>query len=329
MDFRFVDATRAEQQWALELVLRQVAESDTESAVQAQELLASARTGQVSLKGLFIGTSDAECIGAGLAILQSDGTAHVWPPAVVNSETRTAAENLAIQKSLATFCLTWLTRSGARLAQCMTPIDRVDLHFILQSVGFEPLTQLDCMRHELIDIPNIPLSDDCECTEYSDEIAGRFETVMQQTHAESQDCQGLQGRRTAAETLAAHRLAGAFDPALWQLCQVLGEDMGIMLCADHREQHIWELLYLGIIPKFRNQGFGLALVSDMLWQAQISGAESVVVAVDASNVAAKSLYESCGFQSQFLKQIHIWTNTIATSLDSTACAQAKSLDGTF
>ncbi|MDB5387783.1 MAG: hypothetical protein JWM11_3429, partial [Planctomycetaceae bacterium] len=219
--------------------------------------------------------------------------------------------------------------SNARLAQCVTPIESRQCHELLETVGFEALTQLLCLQHLLVDIPHAPLPDDCEFTLYSEETADRFELVMRETYASSQDCQGLQGRRTAAECLASHRLAGSFDPALWQLFHVLGEDMGIVLCADHRDQQVWELLYLGVTPKFRKQGFGIALVSDALWSARISGAEGVLVAVDASNIAAKSLYETCGFEERFLKQIHVWTNSQYAGSDSTACAQVGSLDGMF
>jgi hypothetical protein len=71
----------------------------------------------------------------------------------------------------------------------------------------------------------------------------------------------------------------------------------------------------------------VTLVSDALWNARVSGAEVVCVAVDASNFAAKSVYEMCGFQERFRKQIHIWTNAPIKDSDSTGCAHAKLLDG--
>jgi GNAT superfamily N-acetyltransferase len=329
MDWTITPATAAERRGALELVLRAVADSVSEANGQADDLMESCEQGETSLEGLFVARQDSEIVGVGLVILQADGTAHVWPPAVSDIHSCDPATAEAIRHRIGEFCVNWLSRSRARLAQCVTPVDRVDCHQFLQSIGFESLTELLCLQHQLVDIPHAPFPDDCETTGYSEDLAGRFESVMRETYASSQDCQGLQGRRTAAECLAAHRLSGSYDPALWQIFHVGGEDMGIMLCADHRDQRTWELLYLGVTPKFRKQGFGMALVSDALWHARVSGVETALVAVDASNIAAKSLYEMCGFQERFRKQIHIWTNGLEANSESTGCAQAKSLDDTF
>jgi GNAT superfamily N-acetyltransferase len=320
-----VTITRAnvtEQRAALEIVLRSVSDSDLEAAAQAEDLLESCAQNELSLDGLCIGKSGDGTIVVGLVILQADGTAHVWPPALSKPSSNGSIHAQHVLQQVAVYCLDWIKQSKAILAQCVTPIQRRDCHELLQSVGFEPLTELLCMEHTLQDIPHAPLPDDCEATSYTESDAPRFEAVMRAANAVSQDCKALQGRRTAAECLAAHRMASSFDCELWQLYHVSGEDMGIVLCANHGNQRMWELLYLGVVPKFRNQGFGIALVSDALSMAQVSGAEAVCVAVDASNFAAKSVYEMCGFQERFRKQIHIWTNAPVRDLDSTGCAHA-------
>jgi len=328
MDWTINSATATECQTALEWILNQANDSDSDSSHQARDLLAACRKNRISLDGLLIARRQSQVVGAVLGLLQPDGSAHVWPPAVVHVDLQNLELINEVRRRLAESLVEWLRQSGARLAQCLSPIDRVEAHLVLTSVGFEALTGLACWRHPLIDIPHAILPDDCESTPYSEESAERFEAVMTKTYAASQDCQGLQGRRTATECLSAHRLAGSFDSDLWQIFQIDDEDAGIMLSANHRDQHVWELLYLGVIPKYRRQGLGLALVSDLLWNAKISGAEAVLVAVDDSNVAAKSLYEMCGFQAEVSKQIHIWTNATIRDTDSTACAQPDSLDRT-
>ena len=213
-----------------------------------------------------------------------------------------------------------------KLAQSLTARDDRPTHVLLESVGFRPLTSLACWKHELVDIPHAPLPDECDVTTYSEELAPRFEALMRVTMEQSADCVGLQGQRSAAECLSAHRHASQFDPTLWQIFHIENEDVGLLLCADHRDQRMWELLYVGVAPKFRKQGLGLSMVSDMLTSAQISGADAVLVAVDDSNSAAKSLYEACGFHAGFQKQIHVWTNVTSSDVESTACAQPQSLD---
>ncbi len=56
-----------------------------------------------------------------------------------------------------------------------------------------------------------------------------------------------------------------------------------------------EILTLAVDPLAQRQGTGQRLVSAFVAQARAKGAESVFLEVAASNVAARALYEKCGF----------------------------------
>ncbi|MGZ4789691.1 MAG: ribosomal protein S18-alanine N-acetyltransferase [Terriglobales bacterium] len=58
----------------------------------------------------------------------------------------------------------------------------------------------------------------------------------------------------------------------------------------------WELENLAVAPGHRRQGVGQQLVSALIREAESNGARSISLEVRESNAAAKSLYESCGFQ---------------------------------
>jgi ribosomal protein S18 acetylase RimI-like enzyme len=55
------------------------------------------------------------------------------------------------------------------------------------------------------------------------------------------------------------------------------------------------LVYLGVIPAARGHGYGLALTRHALWLARQFRRQRVVLAVDAANAPAISVYEAAGF----------------------------------
>ena len=56
-----------------------------------------------------------------------------------------------------------------------------------------------------------------------------------------------------------------------------------------------EILTLAVAPACRRQGVGRALLADLFERAWRCGARSVGLEVAADNMAARLLYESCGF----------------------------------
>lgn len=290
--------TAAEIRTALELLLGRIPSDDL--AAQVDSLLASASRGEVSLAGLQVARQQGKIVGAVLAVCQPDGTAHVWPPGVAADAP--SDTGLALTKA----CRDWVDHSPATIAQCLTQLEDHAAHRLLEQAGFEHLTDLACWQHHLDEVPHAPLPDGCEALEFSLENAAQFEHVMEQTYDGSQDCPALHGRRTARDSLAAHQLAADAKSRLWKLYRCDDDDVGVVLCADHRDQRMWELLYMGVVAKFRQQGFGLAMLCEALLDAQEAGAEGLFLAADDANEAAANLYEACGFSIGFRQRIHVW-----------------------
>lgn len=269
-------------------------------ALQVDALLTAAHSGEVSLEGLRVARINGQIVGAVMAVCQPDGTAHVWPPTLDFHAPRET------DVALATACRDWVAQSGATIAQCLTALDDHATQQLLERVGFERLTELACWQHELVDIPHAPLPEHCEVIQYSPETVDAFERVIEQTYAGSQDCLALRGRRSAKDCLAAHQLAADAETRLWQLYRCGSQDVGIVLCADHRDQRMWELLYLGVVNNYRQQGFGLAMLCEALWNARDAEAEGLYLAADVANIAAANLYTACGFSVSYRQQIHVW-----------------------
>lgn len=272
----------------------------TDIIEQRESFLAAADRGEVSLDGLRVARVSGQIVGAVLAVCQPDGTAHVWPPRL------TANAPPETGPALAQACCQWIEGSGVSMAQCLTRLDDHAAHQLLEHLGFEGLADLVCWQHDLEDIPVAIWPEACETVGFSQLTDEHFERVIQQTYAGSQDCPRLHGRRSARDSLTAHQLAANDDSTHWRLYRRGAEDVGVVLCVDPPDQRMWELLYMGVVPKFRQRGFSLAMLCETLLQARNAGAQGVFLAADAANDAAANLYVACGFLEDFRQRIHVW-----------------------
>ncbi|NNF58371.1 MAG: GNAT family N-acetyltransferase [Rhodothermaceae bacterium] len=86
-----------------------------------------------------------------------------------------------------------------------------------------------------------------------------------------------------------------------------------------RTQHKATLFGMAVLPQFRGQGIGRALVKAVLEDAQATpGTRIVQLTVTESNAPARRLYESCGFVAfgtepfalkigeRFVSKVHMW-----------------------
>jgi ribosomal-protein-alanine acetyltransferase len=60
----------------------------------------------------------------------------------------------------------------------------------------------------------------------------------------------------------------------------------------------WEIENVVVAPEKRNGGVGIKIIREVLSQARIAGATSVLLEVRKSNLAARRLYEKLGFSQQ-------------------------------
>lgn len=132
-------------------------------------------------------------------------------------------------------------------------------------------------------------------TAYSEREPGRLERVVEQTYVGTLDCPGLDGVRPLAEVLQGYRAQGTYRPEHWYLAQAQGQDVGVLILAEHPGLGNWELVYMGITADARGRGFGARIVEFAIDVAARHHAERLVLAVDAANEPALRVYHQLGF----------------------------------
>ncbi len=186
-------------------------------------------------------------------------------------------------------------RYGIRLLQALLPTDAGPAAESLGLAGFEHLADLLYLVSSAQAFPTAAPVEPLQYEAYSLAAAQRFGAVIERTYQDTLDCPQLDGIRTIDEVLEGYQAVGRFSPELWMLVQRDGRDVGCLLLADHPEQRIWELVYMGIVPEARGVGLGLTLARQAQWRAKRAGAERLVLAVDAANAPALRMYSAAGF----------------------------------
>jgi ribosomal-protein-alanine N-acetyltransferase len=69
----------------------------------------------------------------------------------------------------------------------------------------------------------------------------------------------------------------------------------------------WELENIAVAPGHRQRGVGGQLISALICEAKHDGAKQIFLEVRESNIAAKLLYERCGFQ-QYGRRKNYYSN---------------------
>ena len=294
-----IAARHHRQQTALSLLFSQCREE--ERAAHCSELLAADRRGEISLDGLLLAEIDGKPAGALLYILQTDGTAFVWPPAVA---TGTATEPVA--DALFSAARQQMEISDALLGQCIVEPDDCALGDALIRNEFRHLADLSYLRRSLS--AALP-----EKTEVSWEVVAfdpetdvtRFATLLEQTYVGTRDCPDMDGVRTGRDALLSHQLSGHFDPSRWKLYRVAETDVGILLLNDHPDQDSWEVVYTGVVPSARGKGYGRAMLIDGLTAARDAGRSAMLLAVDTRNNFAQKIYEKLGFVELTSRAVYV------------------------
>jgi mycothiol synthase len=91
--------------------------------------------------------------------------------------------------------------------------------------------------------------------------------------------------------------ASSFDPALWFIAEDGGEIAGFSLCRWERRPGVGHVGVLGVRPRWRQRGLGLALLLHSFHELRQRGRDRVDLGVDAeSTTGAVRLYERAGMR---------------------------------
>jgi mycothiol synthase len=318
-------ANPAELSAALQIVFGRM-----EEPVQAAQIALAEQEiehGGDSRQILLVARRAGELAAAAWIQIMPGRVASLWPIGLAAGEG--AATTVAILEGAIVFAAS----AQVRLIQTLLETDVGPEAAGLRQCGFQQITDLLYLVSLPDDFPAVePMGDlvfepiaEAGVTEISDYATQRLTQVIQRTYVGTLDCPGVHQLRKIEDVLATYRGIGRFDPARWYFVRYENADIGCLLLANHTEDRTCELLYVGITPEVRGSGYGLQIVRWAQWIAGICGLrkargeksaeenvavpiERFVLAVDAENSPAISMYAAAGFKtwdrrSVFLREI--------------------------
>jgi mycothiol synthase len=254
----------------------------------AEAIAAAERTGAGAFDGVFA-TVDAAS-GACWVQRTPGNTAVVWPP-----EPRAAAGPLLLRAAAH-----YSDECGIAVAQInVGEHDGFDSN-VMASVGFPQLAKLLYLYADVAprSARNREATAECEFLGHADEDPEQLASLIEATYAGTLDCPALDGIRSNNDVLAGYRVQGEYLPQHWYRAMMPnpnGRPSGVLILSSHASTGNWELVYMGVVPAARGQGFGRRIVEFALDAAARGGAERLVLAVDAENHPAVDTYRAAGF----------------------------------
>ena len=285
---------RAEVLW---LVFRHLSGDDR--LVRVDAVLEAARSGRLSPDGLLEARRGDRLAGGVFAEIQVGRAAVVWPPRLAPGEPAATAEHL-----LARLC-ELLARERICVAHTLLEPGMEGDVPLLRTAGFEPLADLLYLASVDDHFPRSRPKSPLHFEPYSAASHGRLARLVEATYHDTLDCPRLNGLRQIEDILAGYRATGVFAPGRWLLVRHQDQDVGCLLLADHPEQENWELVYMGLVPSARGNGWGKHLARHAQWLTAEAGRPRLVVAVDAANTPAIRTYSVLGFETWDRKSVYL------------------------
>jgi mycothiol synthase len=234
---------------------------------------------------LIVAKSAGEIVAASWIQFTPGNAAVVWPPAF----------DSPVAPALMSAVDAALDEQKTRLAQILMPSTEAVDEDLLARANFHRLVDLAYFTLERANFANYVGPDELQFVPRASEYPERIHHVIRQSYEQSLDCPELNDLRDPAEIVAGYQVQGTFEPENWFLIHHVGRDVGVLVLTEHPPGENWELVYMGIIPSARGQGFGEQVVRFAVEQARIHDAERLVLAVDQRNSPALETYRRVGF----------------------------------
>jgi len=130
----------------------------------------------------------------------------------------------------------------------------------------------------------------CDCGDIDPQT---LYTVLLETYVDAKDCPGLRGRREPEDILIGHEASGVKHK--WMVAKIEQELVGVLLLAETPERHLLQVLYVGVVPKFRGKRLGHQFMVKAS-EVAISRKLPLSLHVDRRNTPALKLYRQFDLQ---------------------------------
>lgn len=249
------------------------------------------------IEALVVAIESGKVCAAAWGQRQPGSTAILWPP-------RSTGElDVNLSRQLVSAVAAALDDAGIRMMQVLVQDDSSPLATMLKSTGFSRLTELQYLTWEAV--ATAPEQTMLEFEPYRESQCSRLAALVEQTYEATHDCPALGGRRPLDEVLEGYRASGTHRPENWFFVRNQSRDEGVLLLTEHEAANHWELLYMGLVPAARGRQWGRAVVRHAQSLAYASGAERIVLAVDAENIPAIKMYNDTGFMTWDRRTVYV------------------------
>jgi ribosomal protein S18 acetylase RimI-like enzyme len=295
-----------EREAALRLIFQPILAAERETRVaNALHLL---EAGQLHAEGLLVAADSDGIRGAMVCLPVAGASGLVWPPQVVPGPHGDQIEDALVRSSAA-----WLRERGARLGQCLLPIEDVVQARPLERNGFRHITTLWYMRHEgYTPLHSAKFDARLHYRLYDPASPELFHETLLRTYGETLDCPEVNGIRTIHEIIDGHKSDARSGTESWWLALDDVRPVGVLLVADSLEWSAWEIAYVGVVPEARRRGIGRQLVLKAVIEAQRAEVAQLTLSVDARNRPAIALYRQLGFERFDSREVFlaVWSPAI-------------------
>ena len=282
---------------ALSLIFNRLEPEARERRVNT--LLDDIRAGRISGDGVLAAWRGDRVVGAMFSEMQVGRTAVTWPPSVVPGEPCQTLD------SLMEATLRRLADENVRVVHALLEFATPDDNGLLSRGGFERLADLIYLVSETRHFPAAQPEGPLEFESYTPNNHGRLAAIVDATYEQTLDCPALNGVRGIEDILSGYRATSDFRPELWMIVRHMDRDAGCLLLADHREHENCELVYMGILPDTRGNGWGVVIARHAQWIARQLDRPRLVLAVDEANLPARNLYASIGFHGWDRRTVYL------------------------
>jgi ribosomal protein S18 acetylase RimI-like enzyme len=257
----------------------------------ARGLLEADSAGDLAHEPLFVALRNSNLRGAAWGQRQSGNIAVFWPPQLEPGED----ELTGIRLGEAVVAV--LDEVRVEMAQAVLSAPSPGTVAVLRHVGFRHVADLHYLSCEADKFPlAAPEPCELEFEEYRADQRDRLMRVIEQTYEGTLDCTALNGMRDIENVVTGYQTTGVFRPENWLFARNKGEDVGVLLLADHPKGKHRELMYAGLVPEARGRGWGRQITRYAQWLARGARVERIVVAVDVANGPAMAMYCHSGFE---------------------------------
>jgi ribosomal protein S18 acetylase RimI-like enzyme len=247
-----------------------------------------AQSGGGFLAGTELPAAELPIIGLHAAVwvqLLPGRTAVVWTPAAGHPASpglmRAAAD--------------YLDANDVVVAQILASPEAPTDQTMLAAGDFQQLANLIYLSVGPSHFPPVPPEGSLQFERCAERQPERLGKLLLRTYDDSLDCPALNGVRTPGDIVRGYAAQSAKDAQQWYFVRHNDQDVGTLILASHLQGGNWELVYMGIVPQARGQGFGWQILQCALWQAKSGHGQRMVLAVDEANVYALRTYRQAGF----------------------------------